>query len=177
MILALFIGGAFILSSILFTDLIDMMIGRLFNDKTLSDFTTGRTDLWVSYLREFENDPSILFFGKGFTDILVNNCASHNIVIQSIYQFGLPGSFILLIWFFAYARNVLKRIHIKISHIGQGLLLAVGAFGPWLGLDSLKFDEFFIMPFVVFIGLIYTVRCSEDTTVPSGNIGENAANI
>ena len=38
----------------------------------------------------------------------------------------------------------------------------------WLAIDSLKFDEFFIMPFVVFIGIIYTVN----STVDSDSIGD-----
>lgn len=169
MIMMLLIAGAFVLSSIMFTDLVDMIIGRFLKDKTISDFTTGRTELWGSYFSAFEDTPSILFFGKGFTDVLVNNNASHNIVIQSIYQFGIPGSVLLLIWFFAYARNVIKHIRIKITHIVQIFMLALGAFGPWLAIDSLKFDEFFLMPFIVFIGIIYTVN----STVDPDNIGDD----
>jgi O-antigen ligase len=169
MIMVLFIGGAFILSSILFTDLIDMIIGRFLKDKTISDFTTRRTEVWNSYFRSFEDNPVTLFFGKGFTDVLVNNRASHNIIIQAIYQFGIPGAVLLLMWFFAYAKNVIKRIHIKITHIVQIFMLVLGAFGPWLAIDSLKFDEFFIMPFVVFIGIIYTVN----STVDPGNVEDD----
>lgn len=173
MIMALLIVGLFILSSTLFTDLVEMMIGRLLGDKSISDFTTRRTDLWLSYFMEFEDKPSLLFFGKGFSDELVNNLASHNIIIQSIYQFGIPGLTFLIIWFFAYARNILKGISIKTNQIVQSFMLAVGAFGPWLAIDPLEFDEFFIMPFVVFVGIIYVVKCSDSVAnVGDGNEAE-----
>ena len=174
MIMALAVGGAFILSSILFTDLVDMMLERFIgSNKSISELTTGRSELWLNYFRAFEDNPLILFFGKGFTDELVNYRASHNIVIQSIYQFGIPGSLLLLVWFFAYARNVLGHVQIKIGHIVQTLIMAAGAFGPWLAIDTLKFDEFFIMPFIVFIGITYIVNNSSDTDMLTDDIGAN----
>jgi hypothetical protein len=41
------------------------------------------------------------------------------------------------------------------GHIVQTLLVIGGTFGPWLGLDLLMFDEFFILPFFVFLGILY----------------------
>ncbi len=158
MLLALGVGAVFVLSSILFTDLIDMMVGRFFGanaGSNISDFTTGRTEIWISYFRAFEDDPMLLFFGKGFTDALINGRASHNIIIQSIYQFGLVGTGLLFIWLGAYMKSMLDHIHIKASGIVQAVLIIVGTFGTWLAIDHLMFDEFFLFPFFAFVGIKY----------------------
>lgn len=155
MILALAVGGVYILSSIVFTDLLDMMIERFAGNGTISDFTTKRSELWVSYLRAFEEEPFVLFFGKGYTDELVNGRGSHNVVLQSVYQFGLVGSVLLLAWLYHYLKNALRGISLKSGHTVQLLVLLGGAIGPWLGLDLLMFDEFFIIPCYVFMGMSY----------------------
>ena len=173
LILALLVGCAFVLSSVLFTDLIDMIVSRFIDSgSSLSDLTTGRTDIWNSYFREFEEYPAVLIFGKGFTDELVNDSASHNIIVQSIYQFGLIGTTLLLAWGWAYAKNVLNRISISSKNIVQSLILVMGAFGPWMSIDPLKFDELFIMPFIVFMGIIYIEKGSVTAEELSDNIGE-----
>ena len=159
MLAALFIGGAYVLSSILFTDLIDMMMDRFVGaGNSLSDLTTRRSDLWLNYLRTFEEEPMTLVFGKGFTEELVKGRGSHNIVIQIVYQFGIVGALLTLVWLFEYCRSMLENVRLKTPHIVQILILIGGSFGPWLGLDLLMFDEFFIMPFFVVLGILYLDR-------------------
>ncbi|MBO5702763.1 MAG: hypothetical protein J6S71_10020 [Clostridia bacterium] len=156
MLLALLIGGVYILTSILFTDLLDMMMERFVGaGSSLSELTTRRSDLWINYLRMFEENPLVLLFGKGYTEDLVNGRGSHNIVIQMVYQFGLVGTLLTLVWFYEYCKIVLRTVRLKMEHIVQLLLMIGGTFGPWLGLDLLMFDEFFILPFFVFLGILY----------------------
>ena len=155
MILALAVGGMYILSSIVLTDLLDMMIDRFAGVGNISDFTTKRSELWVSYLRVFEEEPLVLLFGKGYTNNLINGRGSHNVLIQSVYQFGLVGSAMLLVWLFQYMKNVLRGMRFKTGHTVQLLILLGGAIGPWLALDLLMFDEFFIIPYFVFLGMTY----------------------
>ena len=159
MLAALFIGGAYVLSSILFTDLIDMMMDRFIGEgNSLSELTTRRSDIWVDYFRFFEEEPMTLVFGKGFIEELVKGRGSHNIVIQIVYQFGIVGALLTLVWLFEYCRSMLENVRLKTPHIVQILILIGGSFGPWLGLDLLMFDEFFIMPFFVFLGILYLDR-------------------
>ncbi len=156
MLLALLVGSSFILSSIIFGDLLDMMLDRFIGEgNSLSDFTTRRSDLWLSYMRLFEEEPMVLIFGKGFTDELVNGRGSHNILIQSVYQFGIVGSIMLYAWFAEYFKAVLRSVRLKSGQLARILILLGGALAPWLALDLLMFDEFFIMPFFVFIGILY----------------------
>lgn len=165
MLLALIIGGAYILTSILFTDLLGMMADRWFGYGNLSELTTRRSDLWLDYLRMFEENPLVLIFGSGFTETLVKGRGSHNIVIQIVYQFGLIGSVLTLVWLWEYCRNVLRSVRLKMEHVVQILILLGGAFGPWLALDLLMFDEFFILPFFVFIGILYLNKDDSDESV------------
>lgn len=156
MLLALLIGGTFLLSSILFTDLVDMILGRFFGagaGSTISEFTTKRTDIWLSYLRGFEDNPMIFIFGKGFSDELLLDRASHNIIIQSIWQFGIVGTVTLFVWVLLYFRSMLRNIRIYPRNLVQVIICLFGAFGPWMALDALMFDEFFLMPFFVSIGV------------------------
>jgi O-antigen ligase len=156
MLMAVFVGGAYILTSILFTDLLDMMMERFVGaGNSLSEFTTKRSDLWLNYMRTFEDNPLVLLFGKGYTDDLVNGRGSHNVVIQLVYQFGLVGTVLTFVWFYEYCKIVLRTVRLKMEHIVQTLLVIGGTFGPWLGLDLLMFDEFFILPFFVFLGILY----------------------
>lgn len=174
MLLALAIGGVFVLSSILFTDLIDMMLDRfLGGNRNLSEFTTGRTELWVSYLRTFEDNPAMMLFGEGFTEKLINNRGSHNVLIQSIYQFGIVGTVVLGIWALSYFRSMLRHVRVYSSNIVQILVLAAGAFGPWLAIDPIMFDEFFLMPFFVSMGMLYISEKTEESTMPEQSVGES----
>lgn len=173
MLLALLIGSAYILTSILFTDLLDMMMDRwISSGGSISDLTTRRSDLWLNYLRMFEENPMVLVFGSGFTETLINGRGSHNIVIQVVYQFGLVGSLFTLAWFWEYCRAVLRSVKLRMEHIVQLLILLGGSLGPWLGLDLLMFDEFFILPFFVFIGILYLDNGDKEDSQDAVIIGE-----
>ncbi len=171
---AIMIGMLFIVSSLLFTDLLDMIIERFIgSNKNLSDFTTGRTDLWMSYFRAFDEEPLTLIFGKGMTDKLVNDRASHNIIIQSLYQFGIIGSTMLVIWFAIYLKTILNNIRLKSDIFMPIMILAVGVFGPWMALDSLFFDEFFLLPLFFCLGIMYISGKTngKSTQLPDGDAG------
>lgn len=61
---------------------------------TMSTLTTGRTDIWITYLNEIFSSFSIALFGKGsFAPIL--RFDTHNIVLSVLYQFGTIGSLLL----------------------------------------------------------------------------------
>ena len=65
----LIIGGiavaVFIATSALFKGLIEMFITRFSFTRDMSSFTTGRTELWVSYLKEIFNSAKILLVENG----------------------------------------------------------------------------------------------------------------
>lgn len=148
-IMTMIVGLIFLLSSTVFSDSVTMMISRFSGNVNLSDLTTGRTELWMQYFREFIENPLVLVFGKGLSNVLVNDRASHNTVIQLIYQFGLLGCVLMAGWIICFVRTLLNGVRFKWSNLTQTFIVMLGAFGPWMALDLLKFDEFFLLPIYV----------------------------
>lgn len=145
LIAAIVIGGLFVLSSTVFTDLISMVIGRFEGDRNLSDLTTHRTDLWLNYLIALGSDIKLLLFGQGFTKVLLNGSASHNTILQMLFQCGITGAALLCIWAGMFIRKMLSGLKLVQGQFLQVIILLIGIFGPWLALDMLFFDEFFLM--------------------------------
>lgn len=156
MVLLTVTGGVIcLLSFTIFTDLVDMMIVRLSRGNSLSDFTTGRIELWGQYIKALNADILLLIFGKGFTNILVNDRGSHNTILQTVYQLGTVGAIGLAAWLVCYIRTLMGGIRIRWSNFTQMFILAIGILGPWMALDLLFFDEFFLFPIYACIGLRY----------------------
>lgn len=155
-------GVFFLLSSTVFVGAFDMMLFRFGSGKSLSDLTTGRTDLWMQYLNALREDPVLLFFGRGFTKVLVNNRGSHNTILQAVYQFGIIGCVCLVSWIICYVRTMLAKTKIKREHLTQIAILLIGAVGPWMALDLLFFDEFFLIPMYVCLGILFLTQKEEE---------------
>ena len=141
-LLCALVGIYFLLSSAMF----DTILSRFVGVSNMSALTTGRTDLWKNYLREFGENPMLLLFGSGYTDVTVGGRAAHNILIQLVFQFGLVGCALLISWFVFFVRTLLGGMRIHRTRLTQLALVFLGAFGPWLALDYLFFDEFFLFP-------------------------------
>ena len=163
-IMTFLIGFAFFLTSTLFSDLVDMIVLRFSGDRNLSEFTTGRTDLWLQYINAFFEDPLLFLFGKGFTNVLISDRSSHNTIIQGIFQFGIVGCLFLFVWLLCYIRTLLSETKIKLSSLAQIFILLIGSFGPWMALDLLFFDEFFLIPMYVCVA-IRSLYKKDDTVV------------
>lgn len=161
-ILTFGVGVVFLLSSTVFTDLVDMFVSRFLMDNNMSDFTTRRTDLWKQYMDAFSEQPSLLIFGQGITRVLVNDRSSHNTIIQSVFQFGLVGIGFLAAWLVCFVRTLLAGVRTGAKHLTKIFILLMGAFGPWMALDLLFFDEFFLMPIYVCAAVRYLARNNEE---------------
>lgn len=149
LILITIVAMIFFLSSTLFTDMLGEGFSRFSQDSNLSDFTTGRTDLWTRYISAIVEDPTLLLFGQGYTNVMVGGRMSHNTLIQSLFQFGLVGCTLMAVWVVIFLRTMLKDVKIRWSSVPQITLLLVGVFGPWMALDYLFFDELFLLPVYV----------------------------
>ncbi|MBE6620210.1 MAG: hypothetical protein E7625_02445 [Ruminococcaceae bacterium] len=171
-LMTLLVGVAFLLASTIFTDQVAMFLARLSYDNNLADFTTGRTRLWNQYLNSLFGDPKLLFFGKGLSNVLLNGRGAHNVLIQCVYQFGLLGLSLLAAWFVCHVRTLLRDISIGWKHFAQIAVLMIGTLGPWLGLDMLFSDEFFLMPMYVCVGVIFLSRQDEKMESVQSNQAE-----
>ena len=161
--LTVVIGVLFVLFSTVFSDLLEMMLNRFFASGTnMSAFTTGRIEIWKSYLEKLTDNILLLLFGIGYTNDLVNGRAAHNSLIQCVYQLGISGTVMILAWFKCFSSTMLGRKKLNFSHLMQAAILIVGSIGPWFALDMMFFDEFFLVPFFVLVGIRY-ITDSEDS--------------
>jgi hypothetical protein len=160
-IMTMLVGVAFLLSATVFTDLIDMMLVRFGGIESLSDLTTHRSELWMNYLREFDANPIVLFFGKGCSTDLLNGRGTHNTLLQIIYQLGIVGGVVLAAWGLTFIKTILEETKIRWDVLPQIIILLIGCVGPWMGLDYFFQDEFFLMPLFVCAGIRYMCQTQE----------------
>ena len=125
---------------------------RFENSTNIADLTTGRSTIWMNYFEYIKSNIGVMLFGKGYTNVLVEGRASHNTLIQGVYQFGIVGLSIFLVWLRCLFDITLQHLKIKRKQYAPCIILAVGVFLPWLGIDLLFFDEFFLMMLYVSSG-------------------------
>lgn len=150
--LAIVLAISFIATSELFRDLIAVMETRFSFRSNISDFTTGRTDLWENYVEELVRDWKTLVLGKGFTNIKIGGKSTHNTLLQMLFQFGMVGMPLLLGWSVFFFRDTPPKPDGAQKQPLYILLLVIGAFAPWLAIDALFFDEFFLLQMYVYLG-------------------------
>ena len=75
----------------------ETVLSRFEGEEDAASITTGRTDLWVSYMQYLKQNLAVLFFGVGFSGQLVNGIAPHNTYIDLLYYMGVVGAFLLII--------------------------------------------------------------------------------
>lgn len=154
--------GIFIATSSLFSSLIDVFLTRFSNTNSLSDLTTHRTEIWMNYLRTMMTDPKLLLLGQGLTNFNINGRATHNTIIQIVYQLGLVGTPILAAWCIYFLCDSEKTNTPVQNNLLSILILSVGTFLPWFAIHMLFFDEFFLFQLYVFIGIQY-LRCTNNS--------------
>ncbi len=129
----------------IFSDSLAVMKFRLQQSTDLSSFSTHRSELWLNYYNAFVDDFKLLFFGQGITKGVIGSRASHNTIIQIIYQLGIIGGSMLLIWGVNYYKLLLAKKPRRKVFLAL-IMLMIGIFLPWLSIDMLLFDEFFLLP-------------------------------
>lgn len=87
---------------------LSVMLDRL----TGGDVSTGRFDIWTSYMGYIEYSPLTFFFGDGLGAPYYKGSGPHNTYIESIFFIGIIGSIIFLITLisiFRAKKNIFKR--------------------------------------------------------------------
>ena len=144
---ALVVAGALIL--IFAEDAVNTYVVRLNKDSTgdLSSVTTGRSDIWIAYIKEMLRSFRTLFFGAGLGEMLEKG--SHNTYIEMLYYIGLVGS-VLYFWVLKasiaiqkFPRNILYYIPVLILFIrffGIGMFVQDGLW-YYMAIICLLFKE------------------------------------
>ncbi len=154
-----------VLFSSVFSEPLQVLEARFSNSSSVSAFTTKRTDIWMSYLREFARNPLLLLFGEGYTNVNLNRIASHNTLIQGIYQFGILGFLPVCIWMFYQIKNRLRGVRGYKKVIKFIIIVCIGVGMPWMSLDILFFDELFLLPVYAVLGIKYSANVVLDRSM------------
>lgn len=155
-----------VLSSSAFKQLWAIIDTRFAYASNLSELTTGRTELWLSYLREFRSNWLLTLLGEGYTSVTLNGKASHNTIIQAVYQFGIVGLPFVAAWLWRTVRDAFGFYGSAKPDLRIAAMLCIGVAMPWMGIDLLFFDEFFILPVYAAVGLAYSLD------IPSADVAE-----
>ena len=142
------------MSSSAFKELFRIVDTRFAYASNVSELTTGRTELWANYLHEFTHNPLLTVFGEGYTSVNLNGKASHNSIIQAIYQFGIVGLPLIALWAASVLRKIFSKQKAGLISRRHVLLMGIGIVLPWMGLDILFFDEFFLLPVYGALGVL-----------------------
>lgn len=156
LLIGILCAGVVILSSSAFEPLFRVIYDRFSYAANLSQLTTKRTDLWMDYLNEFAHNVPLTLLGQGYTSVTLHGWASHNTIIQSVYQFGLLGAPLLFSWVALTLKRVQRGLKNSCSNWRYTILMIVGVVVPWIALDILFFDEFFLLPVYVVLGSHYS---------------------
>ena len=151
-------AAAVMLLSAAVQDLLRMVMSRFSNAANVSDLTTHRSQIWRMYLHDISHDPVLMLLGSGFTSVTLGTKASHNTIIQGVFQFGLIGLPALCAWLVMTLKRTSGRSGCRRNAF---LLMCVGVVLPWMALDILFFDEFFLLPVYAVIGAVYAAPGNE----------------
>lgn len=163
---------AFVLVSPAFRQVIRIIGARFTEGEGLAGLTTNRTTLWLQYLTAFVHDIPLTLFGAGYTSVNLFRKASHNTLIQAVYQFGILGIPLLLVWMWNMLADMFPESDKPLAGWKYTVLLCVGSFLPWMALDILQYDEFFLLPVYVLLGVAHVAGW--DTPAESAESHENA---
>jgi hypothetical protein len=152
-LIALALVTIYVVTSTVFKGLLEVFVLRFSSSNDLDSFTTGRIELWESYVLELFKDMKVFFFGKGFTNIKLNDRSSHSTPLQIVYQLGLTGMVVLMAWVVCFYRDT-SRKHLRVKRLTLNLtMVLVGVVLPWFAIDILFFDEFFLLQWYLFIAM------------------------
>lgn len=139
----IFIAVAIALVIFLINDksvLFDYIIRRLFYS---SDITTGRTDIWLQYVKYFISNPFKLIFGSGISAVTFTTVA-HNTYIDFLYYYGIYNSFVFFLGVILALRN--QRISFKLQNTIPMMYLLIMSFA----LSCLQMYDFaFLLTFTL----------------------------
>lgn len=153
--MGLLCAGLIILSSSAFQDLFRIVDDRFSYASNVSELTTGRTELWRQYVNEFTHNAPLTLLGEGYTSVTLDGRASHNTIIQGIYQLGIIGFPLLWMWMYFTLKNIFRSSEAVMIRWKCVVLMCIGVVLPWMALDILFFDEFFLLPVYAAIGIAY----------------------
>lgn len=99
---------------------IEIILERFFTNLdeslSLSDITTGRSDIWTIYINKITSSIPIMLFGVGFFNERLFLIGPHNLLIHLVYRMGLVGVAMLGILAYFYYRDSNKTLKLTFKN-------------------------------------------------------------
>lgn len=162
MFVGLICAGGIFLSSSVFKELLQIIDDRFAYAANVSQLTTGRTDIWKNYINEFLENIDVTLLGEGYSPVIIKGRASHNTVIQGVFQFGLIGLPLIAAWMYFFLKDIFKSAENTKTDWKYAALMCVGTVLPWMSLDILFFDEFFLVSLYAAVGIVCMSKDASD---------------
>lgn len=105
---AAFSVGTVVLAIILSNTLFATTLYRITSASSVSELTTGRTDMFEEYWREIISSPCTMLFGKGLSAQLLKK-GTHNLFLEIQYYVGAIGLTLYLFYFGALVVRMQKK--------------------------------------------------------------------
>lgn len=120
---------------------------RFEEGSSMSEITTGRSDLWQVYLSDIFSSLNTFLLGHGFSANLLDK-GTHNIILEILYYTGFIGLLSVLVVFYSLFNYMSKRYAIRTSLIK--FLPMIVLFISYLALQGFFSFAFYVQIFIVF---------------------------
>lgn len=143
----------------------DVIVSR-FGDKGVSSITTGRSDIWRTYVSEIFTSLKTMFLGATTNSETVGIHVTHNTPLQILWKMGIMGVIVVLIWYiFLYIRAKRMMFATHINTNKKTIILLIAQFLPLLALDKFFFDELY---WYYIVYLLSQISISENVFLNGG---------
>ena len=170
--------GTVLIVFILTQDRFIICFKRLFNipidgstSQFMSDLTTGRTEIWLQYLRKICSSVKTFLIGLGISARPIgyfngySGASTHNTIIQCLYHTGVIGLILFACFLLTYI-GWKKVFKLKVWNVL--MIVSVGLFLCGLDFFSYRFSNYFIL-IVLSYSVLNNTNTSESTVKNNGS--------
>ena len=146
------IVGAWLLLSP--NSLISVVMYRLMSANTISELTTGRTDIYAEYWAATMENMSTAFWGVGLNAPMLR-MDPHNMYLEAMYKTGIVGLVLLAAFFVSMARIVQRRAAETQNWMSKNIVLII-VFVVYFSLHGLTSMFSYASFFLAFLAIMLT---------------------
>lgn len=123
------------------------IIERFGKNADINSMTTGRFEIWNSYLNYIASNIKVLLFGSGIGADYHGTTGVHNWYIEMIYYFGIVGTFLYLsCYFYIFKKSMCKqKKHNIIDYLAIVILLFLYFFLQMIFSNEILFHIFIVI--------------------------------
>lgn len=130
------IGALIFLMSVSNKYILPVFESRIENIENVEQLTTGRSEIWIKYVKYILNNPKVLLIGNGIGTPYLDGTASHNTYILIVYRLGIIGTIIFISFLYSIIKK--HKTKININNFMPLLVFMIASFA----LDIFDFDSF-----------------------------------